>query len=127
MAWLDKRRLPAIFLSRWLTSPLSPYMNFAAGAARINWLGFTLPAAAGACVWVSIYIGLGYSFSGDLEALGSVLANLVAAIAAGMVAVVLWHLLGRNGDHGPEDDAEDTAERGASEGDKLDDRHDPLP
>eukprot|EP01036_Dinobryon_divergens_P044092 gene44092-58805_t len=57
------RRLPAIFLSRWLASPLSPYMNFAAGAARINWLGFTLPASAGASVWVSIYIGLGYSFS----------------------------------------------------------------
>ena len=104
VAWLEHRRLPAIFLSRWLTSPLSPYMNFAAGAARINWLGFTLPAAAGASVWVSIYIGLGYSFSGDLEALGSVLGNLVAAIAAGVVAMVLWQLLGRNGDTTAEDD-----------------------
>lgn len=107
VAWLEHRRLPAIFLSRWLTSPLSPYMNFAAGAARINWLGFTLPAAAGACVWVSIYIGLGYSFSGDLEALGSVLGNLVAAIAAGAVAVILWQLLGRNGDHPGEEEGED--------------------
>lgn len=104
VAWLEHRRLPAIFLSRWLASPLSPYMNFAAGAARINWLGFTLPAAAGASVWVSIYIGLGYSFSGDLEALGSVLGNLVAAIAAGVVAIVLWQLLGRNGDGLAEED-----------------------
>ncbi|NBE08815.1 DedA family protein [Paragemmobacter ruber] len=104
VAWLEHRRLPAIFLSRWLASPLSPYMNFAAGAARINWLGFTLPAMAGASVWVSIYIGLGYSFSGDLEALGSVLGNLVAAIAAGVVAIVLWQLLGRNGDGLAEDD-----------------------
>lgn len=104
VAWLEHRRLPAIFLSRWLASPLSPYMNFAAGAAHINWLGFTLPAAAGACVWVSIYIGLGYSFSGDLEALGSVLGNLVAAIATGVVAMVLWQLLGRNGDAVVDDD-----------------------
>lgn len=108
VAWLGKRRLPAIFLSRWLASPLSPYMNFAAGAARINWLGFTLPASAGASVWVSIYIGLGYSFSGDLEALGSVLANLVAAIAAGIVTIILWQMLGRNGDTGPEDDRADS-------------------
>jgi membrane protein DedA with SNARE-associated domain len=107
VAWLEKRRLPALFLSRWMTSPLAPYMNFAAGAARINWLGFTLPAAAGACVWVSIYIGLGYSFSGDLEALGSALGNLVAAIAAGAVAVVLWHLLGRHGDQAEEDRSDD--------------------
>jgi membrane protein DedA with SNARE-associated domain len=108
VSWLDQRRLPAIFLSRWLVSALCPYVNFSAGAARISWAGFTLPAVAGTCVWVSIYIGLGYSFSGDLEALGSVLANLVAAIAAGIVTMILWQMLGRNGDTGPEDDRADS-------------------
>ncbi len=95
-ASLAERRLPAIFLSRWLVSPLGPYVNFAAGAARINWLGFTLPALAGECVWVSIYIGLGYSFSADIESLGSVLGNLAAAIAAGVMTVILGRMLWRS-------------------------------
>ena len=96
VASLAQRRLPAIFFSRWLVSPLGPYVNFAAGAARINWLGFTLPAVAGECVWVSIYIGLGYSFSADIESLGSVLGNLAAAIAAGVMTVILGRMLWRS-------------------------------
>lgn len=96
VASLAERRLPAIFLSRWLVSPLGPYVNFAAGAARINWLGFTLPALAGECVWVSIYIGLGYSFSADIESLGLVLGNLAASIAAGVMTVILGRILWRS-------------------------------
>jgi membrane protein DedA with SNARE-associated domain len=106
-ASLAERRLPAIFLSRWLVSPLGPYVNFAAGAARINWLGFTLPALAGECVWVSIYIGLGYSFSADIESLGSVLGNLAAAIAAGVMTVILGRMLWRSRN---EADATDSAQ-----------------
>ncbi len=96
VTWLERRRLPAIFLSRWLVSALCPYVNFAAGAARINWAGFTLPAVAGECVWVSLYIGLGYSFSADIRELGAVLANLAAALAAGVVAILLGRILWRN-------------------------------
>ena len=95
VAWLDQRRLPAIFLSRWLVSALCPYVNFAAGAARITWAGFTLPALAGTCVWVSIYIGLGYTFSSHIQELGSVLGNLAAAIASGVVAALIGRALWR--------------------------------
>lgn len=93
--WLDQRRLPAIFLSRWLVSALCPYVNFAAGAARIGWPGFTLPAIAGTCIWVSLYIGLGYSFSAHIQELGSVLGNLAAAIASGVVATLIGRTLWR--------------------------------
>lgn len=96
VTWLENRRLPAIFLSRWLVSALCPYVNFSAGAARINWAGFTLPALAGECVWVSIYIGLGYSFSADIQELGSVLGNLALAIGSAVVAIILGHTLWRN-------------------------------
>jgi len=100
VAWLEHRRLPAIFLSRWLVSALGPYVNFAAGAARINWLGFTLPAIAGECVWVSIYIGLGWAFSSDIETLGATLGNLALAVGAGVVALILGRLLWRTGRDG---------------------------
>ena len=96
VTWLEHRRLPAIFLSRWLVSALCPYVNFSAGAARINWAGFTLPAVAGECVWVSIYIGLGYTFSADIQELGSVLGNLALALGSGVVAVILGRTLWRN-------------------------------
>lgn len=96
VSWLDKRRLPAIFLSRWLVSALCPYVNFSAGAARITWAGFTLPAVAGTCIWVSIYIGLGYSFSSHIQELGSVLGNLAAAIASGVIAAVIGRTLWRS-------------------------------
>ncbi|PLL13481.1 DedA family protein [Tabrizicola sp. TH137] len=96
VTWLEQRRLPAIFLSRWLVSALCPYVNFSAGAARINWAGFTLPAMAGTCVWVSLYIGLGYTFSSDIQELGAVLGNLAAAIASAVVAMILGRILWRN-------------------------------
>ncbi|MEZ5755290.1 MAG: DedA family protein [Paracoccaceae bacterium] len=101
VTWLEQRRLPAIFLSRWLVSALCPYVTFAAGAARINWAGFTLPAIAGECVWVSLYIGLGYTFSTDIEELGAVLGNLAAAIGAAVTAVILGRILWRNGQERP--------------------------
>lgn len=100
VTWLEQRRLPAIFFSRWLISALCPYVNFSAGAARINWAGFTLPAFAGTCVWVSLYIGMGYTFSADIQELGSVLANFAAAIASAAVALILGRILWRNAQEG---------------------------
>ena len=96
VTWLERRRLPAIFLSRWLVSALCPYVNFSAGAARINWAGFTLPALAGTCVWVSTYIGLGYVFSSDIQELASVFGNLALAIGCAAIAALLGRILWRN-------------------------------
>lgn len=78
-----------VFLSRWLFSPLGPYVNFAAGAAGIGWPRFTLWGAAGEAVWVTLYVGLGYAFAANIEALASVLGNLSGTLAAGAVTVGL--------------------------------------
>lgn len=94
-AWLERRRFPAIFLSRWLLSALGPYVNLAAGAARMNWLGFTLPGLSGEIVWCSLYIGLGWTFSRDIRMLGDTLGNLVLALSAAVVALVLGRILWR--------------------------------
>lgn len=95
--WLEKRRVPALFLSRWAVSALGPYINFAAGAARMRWLDFTLPAVAGELVWVSIYLGLGWGFARDIEEIGEALGNLAMAASAGVVAVLLGRALWRRG------------------------------
>lgn len=95
VAWLRDRQRPAVFYSRWLVSALGPYVNLAAGAARLPWRGFAVASASGEAIWVTLYLGLGYWFSADIRALGSTLGNLGLAVAAGVVAVVLGRTLWR--------------------------------
>ncbi len=83
--FLDTKGGVGIFLSRWLVSPLGPYMNFVCGAAAVPLWRFALFGILGECVWVSIYIGLGYTFADNLtvasELASSVLGLLVAVAA----------------------------------------------
>lgn len=91
--WLHERQRPAVFYSRWLVSALGPYVNLAAGAARLPWRRFAVASASGEAIWVTIYLGLGYRFSADIQALGSTLGNLGLAVAAGVVALLLGRVL----------------------------------
>ncbi len=102
-AWLGSRAAPidrasellstrggfAVFLSRWLISGLGPYVNLAAGAARQPWSRFSIWAIAGEALWVSLYVGLGYLFTGNIEAASEMAFNFLGLLAAGAVAVAL--------------------------------------
>ncbi|MFT6223897.1 MAG: membrane protein DedA with SNARE-associated domain [Paracoccaceae bacterium] len=81
-----------VFLSRWLFSPLGPYLNFAAGASVMQWHRFTVWGVAGEAVWVSLYLGLGYMFAGHAKELADVLGNTSGFLAAGVVMACtgLW-------------------------------------
>jgi membrane protein DedA with SNARE-associated domain len=83
-----------VFLSRWLFSPLGPYVNLAAGASGLSWGRFATAGIAGEAVWVALYIGLGMAFAGSLTALAEIMGNLsglIAALAvAGGAGVWLW-------------------------------------
>ena len=85
----DRHGGPGIFLSRWLVSPLGPYMNLVSGAAHMSWPRFVLWGAAGEAVWVLGYVGLGYGFSGSIAAVAQVAGNLSGALVAGAVAIGL--------------------------------------
>lgn len=91
-AMLRKRGAGAVFLSRWLLSPLGPYVNFAAGSARLPWPRFTLWAAAGEVIWVATYVSLGYFFATRITMLAQISQALVGLLAAVAVMVVagLW-------------------------------------
>jgi membrane protein DedA with SNARE-associated domain len=84
---------PGVFLSRWLLSPLGPYMNFVTGAAGMDWLRFTLWGAAGEAVWVTVYVGLGIVFGGQIEAVAEIAGSFSGALAAGAVTIGLGLLL----------------------------------
>ncbi|HHB81004.1 MAG TPA: DedA family protein [Aliiroseovarius sp.] len=85
-----------VYLSRWLVSPLGPYVNFLAGSTRMHWARFTAWDAAGEASWVAIYVGLGYAFSTQLEAVADVLSNLSGALAAGLVSIFIGRILFKN-------------------------------
>lgn len=79
-----------VFLSRWLVSPLGPYVNFASGAGRMHWIRFSVWGAAGEVVWVGLYVGLGYAFAESLPAIAEFAADFNGVIAGGVVAVGIW-------------------------------------
>lgn len=86
----------AVFLSRWLVSPLGPYANAIAGATRMRWLPFATAAFAGELCWVGLYVGAGYAFGDNLEAATEFAGSILGFLAAGAIAAGLgwwlWHL-----------------------------------
>lgn len=90
-ALLRRRGGVGVFLSRWLFSPLGPYVNFAAGAAGLGWPRFTAWGAAGEAVWVSVYVGLGYAFSENLAAVAE-FASDISGLLAGLAVMGLTGL-----------------------------------
>ena len=83
-----------VFFSTWAAAPLGPWVNFAAGAARMNPWRFTLWDATGEAIWVSGYVTLGYLFGTRLEALTELVANwggLATAVCVALAAAIgLW-------------------------------------
>lgn len=96
LAMLRDRGLLAVFLSRWLFSPLGPWMNLAAGAAAFPRPRFTVAGVAGEAVWVAIYVGLGLVFGANLQAAADLAGSALGLLAAGAVAAGLGWWLFRN-------------------------------
>ena len=92
-AFLATRGGIAVFLSRWLAAALGPYVNLAAGAAGLPWLRFTLWGALGEAVWVAVYVGAGFTFSGNLAAASGLAFDVLGLLAAGAVAIGLGYWL----------------------------------
>ncbi|MEE9388349.1 MAG: DedA family protein [Paracoccaceae bacterium] len=81
-----------VFLSRWLLSPLGPYVSFIAGATGMSWTIFSLYGTAGELIWVGIYTGLGFVFSNQVEMVADIAANVSGFLAAATLAILLGRL-----------------------------------
>jgi membrane-associated protein len=92
-ALMDRRGAGAIFFSRWLVSPLGPWVNLVAGTAAYAWLRFTTVAVAGEAVWAGLYVGTGYSFAGNVEAASQMLGSALGMIAGAGAVLVLGYWL----------------------------------
>lgn len=103
-AFLQQRGGLAVFLSRWLVSPLGPYINLLAGAGGLSWPRFSLGSLAGEAVWVALYVALGWMFSAQIEAVANLTGNVVGllaslAIVLGLVRLHRAHPSTSTGDH----------------------------
>ncbi len=91
-AEIRQRGIPLVFFSRWLVSPLGPYVNVAAGAIRFKSGKFLIGVVGGEAVWVTLYVGLGAAFASQIGALADLLGNFTGFLAAlaVMAAAALW-------------------------------------
>jgi membrane-associated protein len=84
----------AVFLTRWLFSPLGPYVNLLSGATRHKWAKFTLWGIAGEVVWCGLYVLMGRNFVGNLEAASTMVSSILGLVAASTAMVGLgWWLI----------------------------------
>lgn len=84
----------SVFLSRWLVSPLGPWVNLSSGIATYSWPRFLLWGASGEVVWVVLYVTLGRVFSDRVVGLADLLNDFAWVILGALAAIVLgWELV----------------------------------
>jgi membrane protein DedA with SNARE-associated domain len=84
---------PGIFLTRWLLSPLGPWINLASGTAGYPWHRFLFWDILGEITGAAVYISLGWFFSDRVMALDAALGDMTWAIAALLAALILGYQL----------------------------------
>ena len=90
-----------VFFSRWLVTPLGPWINLASGAADYSWLRFTLWDFLGESLGAALYIWLGLVFSDRVQQVGAILGDAGWAILSILATAVFgWKLFFRRGTAG---------------------------
>ena len=89
-AFAEKWGGTGIFLSRWLVTPLGPWLNLTSGMTDYPWRRFFVWDALGETLWVVLYVLLGKFFSGSVQALVEVLGNLAWVLVGIVVAAILF-------------------------------------
>ena len=83
----------AIFFTRWLLTPLGPWINLTSGATRYSWPRFIIWDVLGEALWVGLYVMLGNLFSDAVEDLADLFSNLTWVIVGIVAASFLgWKL-----------------------------------
>ncbi len=91
--WLKRRQGAAIFLSRWLLTPLGPVVNLSAGLTNYSWRRFLLYSVTGEALWVLLYVLLGRFFSDRVQAMSDLLGDVVWMTVSLLFVVLLGHSL----------------------------------
>lgn len=86
---LERRGITAVFLTRWLFSPLGPWVNLTTGSTGYPWHRFTTAGIAGEAVWSGLYVGMGYAFAGNIAAASDMLGSALGLLAGAAATLIL--------------------------------------
>jgi membrane-associated protein len=86
-----------VFFSRWLITPLGPWVNLTSGISGYPWPRFLAWDVAGEILWVVLYVALGYFFSQSVQEVARLTGDLswilLGTLAAGILGWVLVSLM----------------------------------
>jgi membrane-associated protein len=83
-----------IFFSRWLVTPLGPWLNLSSGMTRYPWPRFLIWDVLGEVLWVVLYVMIGKLFSDRVQELVEILGNLAWVVVGLIAAAILgWKLM----------------------------------
>ncbi len=87
----------AVFLTRWLITPLGPWVNVGSGSIEYSWAWFLAWGALGEALWVGIYVTVGVLFADRVQALGELVSSSGWVMAGMTVALLIgWQLVQRS-------------------------------
>lgn len=87
----DRWGLMAIFFSRWLITPIGPWLNLISGSTRYSWAWFTAVGVMGETLWVLLYVLIGIYFADSIQATADLLTSLSWVVfGIFLVAVLGW-------------------------------------
>lgn len=78
-----------VFITRWLVSPVGPYVNYVVGMTKLSWSKFTTMSLTGEAIWIGLYLSLGYVFSRSIASLNDFLVNFTWFAGALITTVFL--------------------------------------
>jgi len=94
--YFERRGGIAIYLTRWLATPLAVPTNLVAGSSGYPFYKFLLFDLSGELTWLALYGGLGYAFGSQWELISEFIANFsglivsMLAIGAGIYLLVRY-------------------------------------
>lgn len=95
-AYFKKRGGIAIYLTRWLLTPLAIPTNLIAGSSGYPFWKFLLFDLSGELTWIALYGGLGYAFGSQWELISDFISDFsglilgVVALGAGVYMLFRW-------------------------------------
>ena len=83
-----------IFLTRWLFTPLGPFVNLLSGASEVPWPQFLAWDIAGEFIWVVLYVSIGRFVAAEVQTIGAVANDIMWVLALLAAAgVIAWKIV----------------------------------
>jgi len=82
-----------VFLTRWLLTPLGPFVNLISGSSEYPLALFAVWDVLGEIVWVVLYVSIGRVIAGEVQAISAIASDITWVVVAFAAVVVLaWRL-----------------------------------